>query len=276
MVLVPLFNRLLVLVRGAGDLGSGVVYRLHQAGFPVVVTELSNPLFVRRTVAYGAAVYEGAVSVDGITARHVPLDAIQDTIQQGEIPVVVDPDGAAIAALKPDVLIDARMEKRPLDTRIDQAGLVIALGPGFEAGVHAHAVIETNRGHFLGRVYWQGNAEPDTGLPGRIAGKTRPRVLRAPSAGYVQPIKTIGDSVAAGDPIAEVGGSMVHTVIGGVVRGMIHHSVLVEEGAKIGDVDPRAERSHCFAISEKALAIGGGVVEAILSSEYVGQVLAGR
>ena len=170
------------------------------------------------------------------------------------------------AALRPDVIVDARLAKRPLDTVPDAAPLVIGLGPGFEAGVHCHAVIETNRGHNLGRVIWQGAAQADTGTPGHVQGRGRERVLRAPADGTVQPLVEIGTLVTEGQPVCSVAGQPVLAPFDGVVRGLIHPSVLVHAGLKIGDVDPRGEPSYCRTISEKALAVGGGAVEAILSA----------
>lgn len=277
MAVNPLFRRIRVLVRGGGDLGSGVVCRLVQAGFPVLVTELAQPLFVRRTVSYGSAVYEGSITIEGITAVRVEsVSNVDHAISQGNIPVLVDPDGMATKDWTPAVVVDARMAKQPLDTTINQAVLVVALGPGFEVGVHCHAVVETNRGHFLGRVYWNGHAEADTGLPGSVGGVTAQRVLRAPVAGTVTPRKQIGDRVLKGEIVATVGGEPVQAAIDGVLRGIIHPAVEVSPGLKIGDVDPRADPSHCFSISEKSLAVGGGVLAAVLmSAEVRAQMLGG-
>lgn len=268
--MAPIFRQVRIVVRGGGDLGSGVVYRLQRAGFPVAVLELAQPLFVRRGVAYGAAVYEGSVTVDGITARLVDrIEAAGNVWMAGEVPVLIDPAGATLAEWQPTVIVDARMAKRPLDTRLDEAPLVVALGPGFEAGVHCHAVVETNRGHYLGRVYWQGHAEPDTGIPGQMNGVAALRVLRAPEDGFVRPLRSIGDTVRAGDIVAEVNDQPVTAKFDGVVRGLIHPTVAVSAGLKIGDIDPRAKVDHCFTISEKSLAVGGGVLEAVLVSPAV-------
>lgn len=262
-----LFERVPVLVRGGGDLGSGAIYRLHRAGFPVILAELEAPLCVRRAVCFASAVLEGHIAVEGITARLVSgWDAVGATLQRGEVPVVVDAAGEALAALTPTVVVDARMAKRNLGTTRADAPLVVALGPGFEAGVDCHAVVETNRGHYLGRVYWKGSAEADTGVPGRIGGVASRRVLRAPAHGYVLARKAIGERVHAGEVVAEVDGHTVSATIDGVLRGLIHPRVPVHPGLKIGDVDPRAQREHCFTISDKSLAVGGGVLEAILSS----------
>lgn len=262
-----LFSRVPVIVRGGGDLASGVVYRLVKAGFPVLVIELERPLAIRRAVAFASAVFEGRVTVEGLTARRVAHPGEIAQVQAaGEVPVLVDPGGASIGALRPAVVVDARLAKRNLGTAQSDAPLVIGLGPGFTAGDDCHAVIETNRGHFLGRVLWQGSAEPDTGRPGSVQGRTLDRVLRAPCAGTVVPLAAIGDAVRAGDVLATVSGQEVRAPFDGVLRGLIHPSVPVTAGLKIGDVDPRGTREHCFTISEKALAIGGGVLEAILSA----------
>lgn len=270
-----LFDRVRVLVRGGGDLASGVIYRLHQAGFPVIVTELAVPLLVRRAVCFGEAMMTGVITIEGITARRIASsDDVQTVLDRGEIPVLCDPDGGSIAALQPLVIVDARMEKRRLDTRIDDAPLVVALGPGYTAGVDCHAVIETNRGHWLGRVIWDGPAEPDTGVPGRVDGKSKhDRVLRAPADGRVEAQADIGDAVQAGAVIATVSGQPVVAPFAGVLRGLINSQLEVRAGMKIGDLDPRTRPEHCFTISDKSLAIGGGVLEAILAAPQVRAVL---
>lgn len=258
-----------VVLRGGGDLASGVAYRLHRAGFPVIILELPRPLFVRRTVCFGEAVFSEMIAVEGVTARLTDVAGVDAVLDAGAIPVLVDPEARSLPALAPVALVDARMEKRVLDTRIDAAPVVIALGPGFTAGVDCHAVIETNRGHFLGRAYYSGSAEPDTGEPGVIAGQSHSRVLRAPADGFVEARAAIGDAIAAGQVIAEVGGHPVTAAFPGVLRGLLHPSVPVTLGMKIGDLDPRAARAHCFTISEKSLAVGGGVLEALLSFDVV-------
>ena len=256
-----------MIVRGGGDLASGVVYRLARAGFPVLVIELERPLAIRRAVAFASAVFEGYVTVEGVTARRIAhTGEIAEARAVGEVPVLVDPDGASIGALQPPVVVDARLAKRNLGTSRLDAPLVIGLGPGFVAGEDCHAVIETNRGHYLGRVIWRGMAEPDTGRPGSVQGRALDRVLRAPCAGTVAPLAAIGDAVRVGGVVAMVGGEAVYAPFDGVLRGLIHPSVPVRAGLKIGDVDPRGVREHCFTISDKALAIGGGVLEAILSA----------
>ncbi len=270
MTVQSAFRHVRVLVRGSGDLGSGVVYRLHRAGFTVFIAELAAPKFVRRAVAYGAAVYEGTVTVDGLVAQLIDGDSELDrALAAGAVPVFVDPQGQLIQRVRPHVVVDARMEKRALDTSLADARLVIGLGPGFEAGRDCHAVIETNRGHYLGRVIWKGCAESDTGVPGEIGGIAAQRVLRAPVSGFVKSVKAIGEGVAAGECVAEVSGVPVLAQHSGIVRGMIHPSIEVPAGTKIGDIDPRARPEHCFSISDKALAVGGGVLEALLASDTV-------
>ncbi len=268
-----LFGDHLILLRGGGDLATGVAYRLHQAGFPIIVLELPDPLVVRRRVALATAVLEGEITVEDLRAVRVntPDDALQLT-PTGVIPILVAPTLPAALLHSSFVtrhssltLVDARMAKRNLGTTLDQAPLVIALGPGFTAGVDCHAVIETNRGHHLGRVLWHGTAEANTGTPGIVAGKGAERVLRAPSAGVVTWRKEIGDHVRQGELLGEVDGQPVVAPFDGVARGLIAPGTAVPAGLKIGDVDPRGDVATCFTISEKALAIGGGVVEAVLT-----------
>ena len=260
-----------ILIRGGGDLATGVAYRLHHAGFPVIVTELANPLVVRRRVALATAVLEGEITVETLRAGRVesPEDA-WTLAHTGVIPVLVAPDPGTFLNLSlvtrnsSLILVDARMAKRNIDTTIGQAPLVIALGPGFIAGTDCHAVIETNRGHRLGRVIWRGAAEPNTGTPGIVAGKGRERVLRAPVAGTVSWQVTIGNRVRAEEIMGDVAGHAIAAPFDGVVRGLIAPGTIVPVGLKIGDVDPRDDVSAAFTISDKALAIGGGVLEAVL------------
>lgn len=268
-----LFGDHLILLRGGGDLATGVAYRLHKAGFPIIVLELAQPLVVRRRVALATAVLEGEIMVEDLRAVHAKglHEALQNA-RTGIVPVVVAPTIPDMTALLPAgsgytscIVVDARMAKRNIDTRIDQAPLVIALGPGFTAGVDCHAVIETNRGHRLGRVMWSGQAEPNTGTPGKIGGKDVERVLRAPVAGVVSWRKEIGDLVHEGDLLGDVAGQVIRAPFDGVVRGLIAPGLEVHAGLKIGDVDPRADVDACFTISDKALAIGGGVLEAVLT-----------
>lgn len=271
-----LFERCPVVVRGGGDLASGVIYKLHRAGFPVMVTELAAPMLVRRAASYGDAVYSGRIVVDGITAIRAELaEAGEQSVR-----VYVDYDVKRIQnELKPVVMVDARMDKQNPDTRITDARLVVALGPGYTAGVDCHAVIETKRGHTLGKVIETGRTEPDTGEPDAVQGITHARVLRAPHAGHVMPEMIrlngetrpiqIGDVLEAGQPIVQIDGSLIVAPFKGVLRGLVHQNVLVKEGMKIGDIDPRGQRASCFSISDKARAIGGGVLEAVLAASAI-------
>ncbi len=265
----------LILIKGAGDLATGLALRLHRAGFPVVMTEIERPLAVRRTVAFAQAVFDGHCQVEEVTARLCTVATVHETLGERLLPVLIDPTAHSVGALKPAVLVDAIMAKHNTGTTIDAAPLVIALGPGFTASVDCHAVIETNRGHNLGRVLWQGGAEADTGAPGELPGVGRQasRVLRTPAAGHVVGRCPIGTRVEQGALLAtlEQAGRTVATFaapFAGVLRGLIHPSVLVTPGLKIGDLDPRADPAYCFTVSDKSLAIGGGVLEAIMSDLY--------
>ncbi len=265
-----IFKDTLVVIKGAGDLASGVAYRLKRSGFPLVMTELPQPLMVRRRVCFGAAVFEGEVTVEGIVARRVSNpDEARQLAGSDVIPVVIDPAAGTVGALRPRVVVDAIMGKTNTGTGRHDAPLVIALGPGFTAGQDCHAVIETNRGHWLGRVISQGPAQANTGTPGQIVGRTADRVLRAPAGGQLVPAVDIGETVTAGQLLATVDGREIHAPFAGVLRGLIHPSVPVLPGLKIGDLDPRGELAHCFTVSDKSLAIGGAVLEAILASGLV-------
>jgi xanthine dehydrogenase accessory factor len=261
-----LFRNTLCVVRGGGDLATGVVHRLHHAGFPVVVLELDQPRVVRRMVSVAQAIYDGAITIDRLNALHYDSFAAAVIARSGDIPVVTDPDGDSLSTLQSPILIDARMCKQPLDTKIDSAQFVVGLGPGFVAGVHCHAVIETNRGHDLGRVIWKGAAQADTGKPESVMGFEGDRVLRAPTAGVLRAQKEIGDLVRKDEVIATVDGQKIIAPFDGALRGLIHDGIVVTADEKVGDLDPRCEPRYCFTISDKSLAIGGGVVEAVLSS----------
>ncbi len=271
---LALFSRSLVVVRGGGDLASGVIYRLQRAGFPVIVTELALPVFVRRTVSFGEAVYSTTINVEGVMARLASnLKDVRQILDAGDVPVLVDPHAECIDELQPPVVIDARMAKVNLGTAISDASLVIGLGPGFMADVDCHAVVETNRGHDLGRVIYNGMAEPDTGEPGAMEGKTHSRVLRASVSGYVRAYFAIGDRVEKGETIAAIDGQTIIAAFTGVLRGLIHEQVWVEPGMKVGDLDPRAIKEACFTISDKSLAVGGGVLEAVLAAPQLRPLL---
>ncbi|MGB9723180.1 MAG: selenium-dependent molybdenum cofactor biosynthesis protein YqeB [Chloroflexia bacterium] len=255
----------LVIVKGGGDLGSGVAWRLHRCGFRVVILECPYPTVIRRRVAFATAMYEGEIAVEGVTARRATMEEVPALLEAGLIPVLADPEGRAVGRLRPDVVVDAIMAKRNTGTHLTDAPLVVALGPGFQAGRDCHAVIETARGHFLGRVYWEGEALPNTGIPGEVGGATAERVLRAPADGTFQSCARIGDLVEVGQTVAWVDGHPVQARLRGVLRGLLSDGLPVHAGMKVGDVDPRAERDHCFTVSDKALSIAGGVLEAILT-----------
>ena len=254
-----------ILVKGGGDLASGVIYRLFRAGFQVMVTELPQPTVIRRAVAFAAAVFEDVVEIEGVVGRRADsLKQALPVVAEREVPVVVDPLGESISRWRPDALVDATLAKRNLGTTIGDAPIVVGVGPGFVAGVDVHAVVETKRGHYLGRVLLGGAAIPDTGIPGEVLGYTTERVLRAPCSGTLRGEKRIGDKVLAGETTALVDGEPVIAEIDGVLRGLLADGLDVTDGMKVGDIDPRGIRDHCFTISDKALAIGGGVLEAIL------------
>ena len=256
---------LIVLVRGAGELASGVAHRLHHCHFRVCLTETESPMAVRREVAFSEAVYDTEKEVAGVAARLVKsAGEIRKVWEEGKLPLIIDPQAKIKEAIKPDILIDAIVAKRNLGTKITDASLVIGLGPGFQAGKDVHAVIETNRGHNLGMVILQGEAEPNTGVPGEIACISTDRVIRAPGAGKFNTVKNIGDQVQKHETVAFVDGTPVEALIGGVIRGLLRDGTLVHQGMKAGDVDPRGIRENCYTISDKARAIAGGVLEAIL------------
>ncbi len=258
-----------VLIRGGGDLASGVAARLHRVGFNVLITELAQPMVVRRTVSFAEAVFSGETQVEEILARRVnSYEEIATVHAANQIAVIVDRELAILPKYKPVVLIDARMMKRPPDTGKELADFVIGLGPGFTAGENCHAVIETLRGHTLGRVIWQGRACLNTNTPDAVDGMRSERVLRAPSSGSLRSFADIGQRLKEGDLLAEVDSNKIHAPFKGVLRGMIKDGLEVHDGMKVGDVDPRDDNQYCYSISDKALAIGGGVLEAILSQPY--------
>lgn len=254
-----------VIIRGAGDLATGVAHRLWNSGFSIIMLELPDPLVVRRTVSFASAVYENSITVESVTAKLCPrVEQLDQYFNQDIIPVMVDPGGAILLKEKPPVLIDAIMAKCNTLTGIDQAGLVIGLGPGFNAGQDVHAVIETERGHNLGKVIYSGQAAEDTGKPGIIGGYSSERLLRAPHSGCFEPRKDIGDFVKAGETVAVINSTEIKAAIDGMIRGMLHPNIKVEVGTKVGDIDPRGKQVDYRSISDKARAVGGGVLEAIL------------
>lgn len=256
---------MLVLIRGAGDLASGIALRLHHAKFQVIMTDLPRPTAIRRTVCFSQAVVFGKTTIEDVTAERAetPEEALE-TVRRGRIAVLADPEAACRTALKPDVLVDAILAKKNLGTKITDAPCVIGVGPGFTAGVDCHAAVETMRGHTLGRVITDGSPLPNTNIPGLIGGFAGERVLRAPADGVFRQTLEIGATVRQGDTAGTVEGVPMICQIDGVLRGLLADGTPVQRGMKAGDVDPRGERSYCQFVSDKALAIAGGVLEAIL------------
>ena len=315
-------NNLLIICRGAGDLATGIIHRLHRAGHRVIALETDYPAAIRRQVSFCEAVYDGSAAVEGVTARLVPAltdaetyteidaetgteidtetysglndtpaahiasekwdrSAIEAVLEAGEVPLLIDPTGESIALLKPDVVVDAIIAKKNLGTTINMAPLVIGVGPGFTAGNDVHLVIESMRGHNLARIITDGRAQPNTGVPGNIAGFTSERVIHAPAAGYIHDVRKIGDIVQKGDEIARIypdKGSFdnelseyvpVNATITGIIRGLIREGYYFREGFKIADIDPReSELTNCFTISDKARSIAGSVLEAVSAFEH--------
>lgn len=303
-------KNLLIICRGAGDLATGIIHRLHRAGHRVIALETDYPAAIRRQVSFCEAVYDGSAAVEGVTARLVPAltDAETDTekysgindtpaahiasekwdsaaieavLEAGEVPLLIDPKGESIALLKPDVVVDAIIAKKNLGTTINMAPLVIGVGPGFTAGQDVHLVIESMRGHNLARIITDGMAQPNTGVPGNIAGFTSERVIHAPAAGYIHDVRKIGDIVQKGDEIARIYPDKesydnalseyvpVNATITGIIRGLIREEYYFREGFKIADIDPReSELSNCFTISDKARSIAGSVLEAVSAFEH--------
>ena len=303
-------KNLLIICRGAGDLATGIIHRLHRAGHRVIALETDYPAAIRRQVSFCEAVYDGSAAVEGVTARLVPAladaetdtetysgendtpaahivsekwdsSAIEAVLEAGEVPLLIDQKGESIALLKPDVVVDAIIAKKNLGTTINMAPLVIGVGPGFTAGQDVHLVIESMRGHNLARIITDGMAQPNTGVPGNIAGFTSERVIHAPAAGYIYDVRKIGDIVQKGDEIARIypdKGSYdnklseyvpVNATITGIIRGLIREGYYFKEGFKIADIDPReGELSNCFTISDKARSIAGSVLEAVSAFEH--------
>lgn len=303
-------KNLLIICRGAGDLATGIIHRLHRAGHRVIALETDYPAAIRRQVSFCEAVYDGSAAVEGVTARLVPAlaDAETDTetysgindtpaahiasekwdssvieavLEAGEVPLLIDPKGESIALLKPDVVVDAIIAKKNLGTTINMAPLVIGVGPGFTAGQDVHLVIESMRGHNLARIITDGMAQPNTGVPGNIAGFTSERVIHAPATGYIHDVRKIGDIVQKGDEIARIYPDKesydnalseyvpVNATITGIIRGLIREGYYFREGFKVADIDPReSELTNCFTISDKARSIAGSVLEAVSAFEH--------
>ena len=311
-------NNLLIICRGAGDLATGIIHRLHRAGHRVIALETDYPAAIRRQVSFCEAVYDGSAAVEGVTARLVPVltdtetdaetdaeidtetysglndmpaahttsekwdrSAIEAVLEAGEVPLLIDPTGESIELLKPDVVVDAIIAKKNLGTTINMAPLVIGVGPGFTAGNDVHLVIESMRGHNLARIITDGMAQPNTGVPGNIAGFTSERVIHAPAAGYIHDVRKIGDIVQKGDEIARIYPDKksydnalseyvpVNATITGIIRGLIREGYYFKKGFKIADIDPReSELTNCFTISDKARSIAGSVLEAVSAFEH--------
>lgn len=303
-------KNLLIICRGAGDLATGIIHRLHRAGHRGIALETDYPAAIRRQVSFCEAVYDGSAVVEGVTARLVPAladaetdtetysgendtpaahivsekwdsSAIEAVLEAGEVPLLIDQKGESIALLKPDVVVDAIIAKKNLGTTIDMAPLVIGVGPGFTAGQDVHLVIESMRGHNLARIITDGMAQPNTGVPGNIAGFTSERVIHAPAAGYIHDVRKIGDIVQKGDEIARIYPDKesydnalseyvpVNATITGIIRGLIREGYYFRKGFKIADIDPReSEITNCFTISDKARSIAGSVLEAVSAFEH--------
>ena len=303
-------KNLLIICRGAGDLATGIIHRLHRAGHRVIALETDYPAAIRRQVSFCEAVYDGSAAVEGVTARLVPAladaesdtetysgindtpaahivsekwdsSAIEAVLEAGEVPLLIDQKGESIALLKPDVVVDAIIAKKNLGTTIDMAPLVIGVGPGFTAGEDVHLVVEAMRGHNLARIITDGMAQPNTGVPGNIAGFTSERVIHAPAAGYIHDVRKIGDIVQKGDEIARIYPDKesydnalseyvpVNATITGIIRGLIREGYYFRKGFKIADIDPReSEITNCFTISDKARSIAGSVLEAVSAFEH--------
>jgi xanthine dehydrogenase accessory factor len=257
---------LVICVKSGGEMGSAVAWRLHQANFRhIFILETPHPLAVRRTVSFCEAVHDGTSEVEGVRSVLVQGPGeFREVWDRGEIPVLVDPKGRAVAEVGPDVVVDAILAKRNLGTSVTDAPLVIGMGPGFTAGQDVHLVVETNRGQDLGRVITAGAAMPNTGIPGNIGGYARERVLRAPCPGKLTWHCSLGDDVRSGQVLGEVDGRPVTAMIPGVLRGQVRPNGHVRQGLKLGDIDPRGERAYLHTISDKGRAIGGSVLEAVL------------
>jgi xanthine dehydrogenase accessory factor len=260
-------SELMVLIRGGGEMATGIAHRLHRCHMRVLITEIAMPTSVRRNVAFAEAVYQGAQTVEGIKAVRVgSCDEAYAAWEQNQIPMFVDPEASVGKILTPVIIVDAIMAKKNGVAKLTDAPVVIGVGPGFTAGFNVHAVVESNRGHHLGRVIWDGAAESDTGIPASVDGYTASRVLRVPQSGIFNALREIGDVIAAGETVATVNGELIKAGISGQIRGLLRNGIQVEQGIKAGDIDPRGERGYCDSISDKSRAIAGGVLEAILHS----------
>lgn len=265
----------IAVVRGGGDIASGTIQKLYNSGFKILVLEVEKPTAIRRRVCFGEAVYEGEITIEGATARLISsLNEAVEAWRNNIIPVLIDPKGNCIEKIKPEIVVDGILAKRNLGTHIDMAEITIALGPGFEAGIDVHAVIETMRGHNLGKIIYQGRAMEDTGVPGEIKGFSKERVIYSPANGVIKNMRNIGDIVKSGELLAYVDDFEVRATIDGVLRGIIREGSKLTEGLKLADIDPRLdEQQNCFTISDKARSIGGGVLEAILHLRNISNIV---
>lgn len=260
----------LIIVRGGGDLATGTICKLKKSGFSVLILEVEKPSAIRRNVAFCEAVYQGSQTVEDMTCyKAESLEQARQYLAEGKLTVLIDPTGESIPKLQPMAVVDAILAKKNLGTNRDMAPITVALGPGFVAGEDVDAVIETKRGHNLGRVLWSGSAAPNTGIPGKIGGYDKERVIHCPARGILRNVKNITDTVAKGETIAVVetenGPVPVEATLDGILRGLIRDGYPVHVGFKMADIDPRAdEYQNCFTISDKARCIAGGVLEAIL------------
>jgi len=260
-----------ILIRGGGDLASGVAVCLHEAGYSVVVTELEQPLVVRRAVSFAEAIYEGSCEVEGIEGQKVESFAeAMEFLSEGKIAVLVDPDCKILQSLDPLAIVDGRMLKRELPDEFGRRWKVIGLGPGFTAGVNCWVAIETNRGADLGKIFHEGSTEPDTGMPATVMGYSIERVVYAHRDGHFKSVARIGEIVEVGQNLAEIDGEPVYSQIKGIVRGMLRDGLVVQAGTKLGDVDPTCEEAACYRISDKARRVGAAVVEALTEIEKAG------
>lgn len=253
-----------VLVRGAGDIATGVGLAFHRSGFRVLMTEISEPTVIRRKVAFATVIYDKSIVIEDVEGVLVDDRNFQNTLDNGKIGVIVDPDGKIIDKYKPDVVVDAILAKRNLGTKIDDAPVVIGCGPGFSAGLDCNLVVETKRGHYLGKWIEKGEAAPNSGIPGIVEGKGLERVLYSPKAGIVEHVRKIGDLVEEDELVLKVDGVGVCSPFKGYIRGLIQEGLYVPNKMKIGDVDPRLEGNYPFTVSEKAMAVGRGALEGAL------------
>lgn len=256
----------LVVVRGAGDLASGIIAKFHKCGFKVLALECDEPTAIRRLVCFSDAVWNKEVKVEDITGIYIDKEEeIENELNLGKVVITRDPKGKLIESMKPEIIIDAILAKKNIATHMSMAPIVVGVGPGHQVGKHCHACVESKRGHDLGRIYYKGQPMPNTGIPGNVAGYTKERVLYAPQDGEIEVIRDITSTVEAGEVIAMINGMEVRAIIGGLVRGMLRHGTKAKAGMKIADIDPRIDQlNNCYRISDKARCIAGGVLEAVL------------